>query len=373
MGSTGAARERDGVVVPLRRPGAGPGGPGAGGAGPGSSGPGSSGPGSSGPGGSGPGGSEDLLAAAAAAARAARRAAGRTARGAAGRVAAAAEGPATDLGRRARRTAGVLGRRVTGDYEVDELGFDRELTEEVLLDLLRPLYRRWFRVELRGGERVPRGTGALLVANHSGTVGIDALMTMVAVHDDVPGGRHLRVLAADLVLAAPVLGDLARRAGITLASPADAERLLADGELVGVWPEGYKGVGKHFRDRYRLQRFGRGGFVASALRAGVPIVPCAIVGAEEVYPKIGDIAPLARLLGLPYVPVTPFFPLLGPLGLVPLPSRWVVELGEPVRTDLAPAGTADDPAAVLDLADQVRETIQETLHDLLLHRRSVFR
>jgi len=371
MGSTRAVRRGDGVVVPVRRPGAEPGAAadGAPGVPGGAGGAGAAAPGPSGA----PPDPDDLLAGARAGARAAHRVVDRAARRAAERVLAAAEGPAADLGRRARRTADVLGRRVTGDYEVDELGFDRELTEEVLLDLLRPLYRRWFRVELRGGERVPRGTGALLVANHSGTIGIDALMTMVAVHDDVPGGRHLRVLAADLVLAAPVLGDLARRAGITLATPADAERLLADGELVGVWPEGYKGVGKHFRDRYRLQRFGRGGFVASALRAGVPIVPCAIVGAEEVYPKIGDIAPLARLLGLPYVPVTPFFPLLGPLGLVPLPSRWVVELGEPVRTDLAPAGTADDPAAVLDLADQVRETIQETLHDLLLHRGSVFR
>ncbi|MEJ5913887.1 lysophospholipid acyltransferase family protein [Pseudokineococcus sp. 1T1Z-3] len=296
-------------------------------------------------------------------------AAARAARGAADLAA----GPGAAVGRRAVRTGKLLGRRVVGDYEVDELGFDEELTEEVLLDLLRPLYRRWFRVEVRGAERVPQGTGALLVSNHSGTVGIDALMTMVAVHDDVPGRRHLRVLAADVVLASPVLGDLARRAGITLASPGDAERLLRAGQLVGVWPEGYKGVGKHFRDRYRLQRFGRGGFVASALRAGVPIVPVAVVGAEEVYPKIGDVAPLARLLGLPYVPVTPFFPWLGPLGLVPLPTKWVLEIGEPVRTDLAPPGTAEDPAAVLDLADQVRETVQETLHALLLRRTSVFR
>ncbi|MEJ5889822.1 lysophospholipid acyltransferase family protein [Pseudokineococcus marinus] len=374
MSGGGAAREV-GVVVPLRRP-ARAAGPGRGGAGRGGAGRGGAGQGGKGRDGrderAGAPSGEDRADpaspardAALAAARAAARAARDTAR--------AARGPAADLGRRARRATDVLARRVTGDYEVDELGFDRELTEAVLLDLLRPLHRRWFRVELRGAEHLPRRGGALLVANHSGTVGIDALMTMVAVHDDAPGGRHLRVLAADLVLAAPVLGDLARRAGITLASPDDAERLLRAGELVGVWPEGYKGVGKHFRDRYRLQRFGRGGFVASALRAGVPIVPCAIVGAEEVYPKIGDLAPLARLLGLPYVPVTPFFPLLGPLGLVPLPSRWVVELGEPVRTDLAPPATADDPAAVLDLADQVRETIQASLHELLLHRRSVWR
>ncbi|ROP43290.1 lysophospholipid acyltransferase family protein [Pseudokineococcus lusitanus] len=324
---------------------------------------------------------DDLGALAGAAARAAAtagRAAGaagvRAARAAASAGARAATSPrAVAAGERAAAAASVVGRRVTGDYEVDEMGFDRELTDAVLLDVLRPLYRRWFRVEVRGAEHVPATGGALLVSNHSGTVGIDALMTMVAVHDDVPGGRHLRVLAADLVLAAPVLGDLARRSGATLATPADADRLLAAGELVGVWPEGYKGVGKHFRDRYRLQRFGRGGFVASALRAGVPIVPVSVVGAEEVYPRVGDLPALARLLGVPYVPVTPFFPLLGPLGLVPLPTRWTIELGEPVRTDLAPPGTADDPAAVLEIADEVRETIQRTLHAMLLRRRSVFR
>lgn len=324
---------------------------------------------------------DDLGALAGAAARAAAtagRAAGaaglRAARSAAAAGARAATSPrAAAAGERVAAAASVVGRRVTGDYEVDEMGFDRELTDAVLLDVLRPLYRRWFRVEVRGAEHVPATGGALLVSNHSGTVGIDALMTMVAVHDDVPGGRHLRVLAADLVLAAPVLGDLARRSGATLATPADADRLLAAGELVGVWPEGYKGVGKHFRDRYRLQRFGRGGFVASALRAGVPIVPVSVVGAEEVYPRVGDLPALARLLGVPYVPVTPFFPLLGPLGLVPLPTRWTIELGEPVRTDLAPPGTADDPAAVLEIADEVRETIQRTLHAMLLRRRSVFR
>lgn len=292
--------------------------------------------------------------------------------GSASRAAGSLLSAARAASRRVSRGADVLGRRLVGDYAVDEFGFDAELTDEVLLDVLRPLYRYWFRVQVRGVENLPAGTGALVVANHSGTVGIDALMAMVAVHDEHPAHRHLRVLAADLVLAAPVLGDLARRAGVTLASHPDAERLLRAGELVGVWPEGYKGVGKHFRDRYRLQRFGRGGFVAAALRAGVPIVPCSIVGAEEVYPKIGDIQPLARLLGLPYVPVTPTFPMLGPLGLVPLPSRWIIEFGEPVRTDEAPEGAADDPMTVFDVADQVRETIQETLHALLLRRGPVF-
>ncbi|MEO6822075.1 MAG: glycerol acyltransferase, partial [Candidatus Nanopelagicales bacterium] len=132
------------------------------------------------------------------------------------------------------------------------------------------------------------------------------------------------------------------------------------------------GVGKPFADRYKLQRFGRGGFVAAALRSRVPIIPCAIVGAEETYPMIANAKPLARLLGLPYFPITPTFPWLGPLGLVPLPSRWVIEFGDPIPTDQYPAGAADDPMLVFNLTDQVRETIQQTLYRLLVQRRGVF-
>jgi 1-acyl-sn-glycerol-3-phosphate acyltransferase len=170
----------------------------------------------------------------------------------------------------------------------------------------------------------------------------------------------------------PVLGALARKHGGTLACNPDAERLLSDGELVGVWPEGFKGIGKPFRDRYKLQRFGRGGFVSAALRTGVPIIPCSIVGAEEIYPKIGELKSLARLLGAPYVPVTPLFPLLGPLGLIPLPSKWYIEFGEPVDTGGLGPAAADDPMVVFNLNDQVRETIQFTLYRLLSHRRNPF-
>ncbi len=211
-----------------------------------------------------------------------------------------------------------------------------------------------------------------MVANHSGTVPLDCLMLAVALHDDHPSGRHLRMLGADLMFQMPVLGALARKGGSTLACNPDAERLLSDGELVGVWPEGFKGIGKPFRDRYKLQRFGRGGFVSAAFRTGVPIIPCSIVGAEEIYPKIGEIKPLARLLGAPYVPVTPTFPLLGPLGMIPLPSKWYIEFGEPIRTDSIGAAAADDPMTVFNVNDQVRETIQHTLYRLLSQRRNAF-
>ena len=263
-------------------------------------------------------------------------------------------------------------RRLTGDVEVDEFGFDPELTEHVLLAVFRPMYRRYFRVEVRGIEHVPSEGGALVVANHSGTIPLDSIMTQLALLDHHPAHRHLRILGADLVFSTPIISDLARKTGTTLACNADAERLLGKGEVVGVWPEGFKGIGKPFSERYKLQRFGRGGFVSAALKAQVPIVPCSIVGAEEIYPIIGNFRTLARLLGLPYVPVTPTFPWLGPLGMVPLPSKWIIEFGEPVPTDSYELGAAEDPMLVFNLTDQVRETIQHTLYRLLMSRKSIF-
>jgi 1-acyl-sn-glycerol-3-phosphate acyltransferase len=274
-----------------------------------------------------------------------------------------------------RRLAGALAfarRRITGDYPIDDFGFDSDLTDHVLLPLLRPLYEKYFRVEVRGIENVPFDGGALIVANHSGTVPLDSSMTQLALHDHHPASRHLRMLGADLVFTLPLIAPIARKGGATLACNSDAERLLRSGELVGVWPEGFKGIGKPFSERYKLQRFGRGGFVSAALRAGAPIIPCSIVGAEEIYPLIGNVPTLARLLGVPYVPITPTFPLLGPLGLLPLPSKWIIEFGEPIATDEIGSNAADDPMLVFNLTDQVREVIQQTLYKLLLTRRSVF-
>ena len=266
-----------------------------------------------------------------------------------------------------------LRRRITGDYAVDDFGFDADLTQNVLLPPLRPLYEKWFRVETRGLDNVPDTGAALLVANHSGTVPMDALMTSLALLDHHPAHRHLRLLGADLVFTLPVIAPLARKSGTTLACQADAERLLNSGELVGVFPEGFKGIGKPYSERYKLQRFGRGGFVSAALRAGTPIIPCSIVGAEEIYPMLANAKALARLLGLPYLPVTPTFPLLGPLGAVPLPSKWIIEFGEPIETaSLGGAAAAEDPMLVFNLTDQVRETIQSTLYTLLMQRRSIF-
>jgi 1-acyl-sn-glycerol-3-phosphate acyltransferase len=264
-----------------------------------------------------------------------------------------------------------LRRRLTGEYEVDEFGFDPDLTDSVFLPMLRVLYQRYFRVEVTGVENLPSVGPALVVANHGGTVPLDALMLTLAVHDEHPAKRHLRLLAADLALRMPVLSEIGRKGGMTLACNPDAERLLTNGEVVGVFPEGFKGIGKRYANRYKLQRFGRGGFVSAALRTGTPIVPAAIVGAEEIYPIVGDIRPVARVAGLPYFPVTPTFPWLGPLGLLPLPSKWLIEFGEPIDTT-PHAAEADDPIVVFNLADQVRETIQQTLHTLLERRPDPF-
>jgi 1-acyl-sn-glycerol-3-phosphate acyltransferase len=281
------------------------------------------------------------------------------------------EGP-NELAQRIASIADFVRKRMTGDYTVDEFGFDEHLNEAILLPLLRGLFRHWFRVEVSGIEHLPRQGAGLVVANHAGVLPFDGLMASVAVHDHHPAKRDLRLLAADMVFDMPVMGQLARKAGHTMACTSDAHRLLAAGHLTAVFPEGYKGLGKHFRDRYKLQRFGRGGFVSAALRAKAPIIPCSIVGSEEIYPMIADVKLLARVLGLPYFPVTPLFPLAGPAGLVPLPSKWHIQFGEPIFTDEYDEYAAEDPMVTFELTDQVRETIQQTLYQLLANRGNMF-
>jgi 1-acyl-sn-glycerol-3-phosphate acyltransferase len=288
------------------------------------------------------------------------------------RATSAAEAPLNDLAQRVAGVAEFLRQRLTGDYSVDEFGFDPHLNNAIVRPLLRFFFKSWFRVEVSGVEHLPSTGAALVVANHAGVLPFDALMTSVAVHDEHPAHRDLRLLAADMVFDLPMVGQAARKAGHTMACASDAHRLLAAGELTAVFPEGYKGLGKRFKDRYKLQRFGRGGFVSAALRTKAPIVPCSIVGSEEIYPMLADVKLLARLLGVPYFPITPLFPLAGPAGLVPLPSKWHIEFGTPISTADHEPAAADDPMVTFELTDQVRETIQQTLYRLLAGRRNIF-
>jgi 1-acyl-sn-glycerol-3-phosphate acyltransferase len=277
-----------------------------------------------------------------------------------------------ELAQRIAAIAEFFRRRLTGDYAVDEFGFDPHFNDAVVMPLLRTFFKAWFRVEVNGIENLPDTGAALVVANHAGVLPFDGLMTSVAVHDKHPAQRTLRLLAADMVFDSPFLAQAARKAGHTMACTNDAHRLLARGELTAVFPEGYKGLGKRFKDRYKLQRFGRGGFVSSALRAKAPIIPCSIVGSEEIYPMIGDVKLLARLLGLPYFPITPLFPVAGPVGLIPLPSKWYIEFGTPITTADYDDAAPEDPMVTFELTDQVRETIQQTLYRLLTNRRNTF-
>ncbi|WP_045843844.1 lysophospholipid acyltransferase family protein [Mycobacterium lepromatosis] len=282
------------------------------------------------------------------------------------------EAPLSELAQHVAAVAGFLRQRLIGDYTVDEFGFDPHFNNAIVRPLLRFFFKSWFRIEVSGIENLPSTGGVLVVANHAGVLPFDGLMLSVAVHDEHPAQRDLRLLAADKVFDLPVVGEAARKAGHTMACTVDVHRLLAAGEITAVFPEGYKGLGKRFHDRYRLQRFGRGGFVTAALSTKATIVPCSIVGSEEIYPMLTDVKLLARLFSVPYFPITPLFPLAGPAGLVPLPSKWRIAFGEPIYTTDYAASDVEDPMVTFDLADQVRETIQQTLYRLLAGRRNIF-
>lgn len=251
-------------------------------------------------------------------------------------------------------------------FDVDAMGYDPNLEEQVR-PLLDWIYDRWFRVDLLGGERLPQSGPIMLVANRAGTLPWDSAMLALGSRRL---GRVVRPLIEDDVFHLPALGVLINRLGAVRACPENAEYVLGDGGAVAVFPEGSSGVGKHFRERYRLQRFGRGGFARLALRTGARIVPVAIVGSEETQPLLGRIP--ARALGLPFLPITPTFPWLGLPGLTPLPSKWQIEIGDPIDLSSHGPEAADDDPLVLRLTEFVRGTIQAMLDERLSQRRSIF-
>jgi 1-acyl-sn-glycerol-3-phosphate acyltransferase len=261
--------------------------------------------------------------------------------------------------------------RMRGDYDEDEWGFDEEFAD-ALLPFLEFLYDRWWRVETTGARNVPSHGRAMLVSNHAGTLPWDATMISVGLLREHPLPRYPRFLVLNWAFSLPYVSVAMRKLGGVVASPYNALRLLEQDELVAVFPEGAKGAGKPFKERYRLQRFGRGGFVEIALRTGSPIVPVAVVGSEEIYPKVSEAPAIARLIGAPYFPLTPTFPLLGPVGLVPLPSKWRIEFGEPIDTSSYGPEAAEDRSLVFELSEHVRETIQGKVYDNLVARGSAF-
>jgi len=246
---------------------------------------------------------------------------------------------------------------------------DPELVR-ALLPLAMPVYSLYWRVDTYGIENIPTEGPALLASNHSGTIPIDGAMLKLAVLKE--HGRNPWLLAGDIAFKIPGFGELIKVAGN---APADREstlELMRKGELLGVFPEGYKGIGKGWKKRYQLQRFGRGGFVEVCMETGAPIIPVAIIGAEEAYPMIGNLKFIARRFGAPYFPITPTFPLLGPLGAIPLPSKWIIAFGEPIPMVQYGPKAVDDTQLVLELTEHVRQTVQDLINKNLTKRRHTF-
>ena len=284
----------------------------------------------------------------------------------------AADGAASALPKAVRDALTRVARRMTGEYREDEWGLDEDFAEAVY-PAFEFLYDVWWRVQTEGVRNVPSHGRGLIVSNHAGSMfPFDATMLGVAIQKEHPLPRWTRPLVLNWAFDLPFLSFFMRKVGGVPASPFNATRLLEQDELVMVFPEGVKGTGKPFKERYRLQRFGRGGFVEVALRTGAPIIPVAVVGSEEIYPMIGDSPTLARAIGAPFAPVTPTFPLLGPLGLIPLPSRWRIEFCDPIDVSEYGPEAVDDKALLFDISEQVRETIQEKLYENLVKRGSAF-
>lgn len=255
--------------------------------------------------------------------------------------------------------------------DVDEWGRS-EHTRELARRLYDPIYRHWFRAEWEGLEKIPSSGGALIVANHAGAIPSDAPAIMHGIETEL--NRPVYGMADHMFKGMPVVGTLWSRSGGVAGHPENAYRLLREqGQLALVFPEGTKGPGKTYQERYRLRRFGRGGFVEIAMRAGVPIVPIAVVGAEESMPILFKVPPLARLLGIPYFPVTANMLLLGPLGLLAyFPAKFHLKVLDPVHFEEAPDQERYSKSRVMDAAEDIRLRIQDSLYEMLRERRSVW-
>lgn len=256
----------------------------------------------------------------------------------------------------------------TGD--VDDFGLDPEF-ELAIKAFFDFMYFKYFRVSVKGISNVPDEGRCILVANHSGVIPWDGAMLKVALFNEHPAKRDLRFLVDDFVFHFPFLGTLMNRIGGVRACPENALRLLSKEEVVSVFPEGIKGISKLFKDRYKLERFGRGGVIRLAFKSCAPIIPVSIVGAEEIYPLLYKSHVLARPLGLPFIPLTPLFPLLGPLGAIPLPTKWSIQFGEAIHYE-ADAKDLNDDIRINRETEKLRKLIQDMLLRQLEERTSVF-
>jgi 1-acyl-sn-glycerol-3-phosphate acyltransferase len=255
--------------------------------------------------------------------------------------------------------------------DVDEWGRSEHM-RSLARKVYAPLYKHWFRVEWEGLEKIPKTGGALLVANHAGAIPSDAPVIMHGIEEEL--GRPVYGLADYFFREAPWVGTMWARVGGVPAHPDNAVRILRDqGQLVLVFPEGTKGPSKTYTDRYRLRRFGRGGFVEIAMRAGVPVIPIAVVGAEESMPILFRVPRLAKLLGVPYFPVTANMMAFGPLGLgLYFPSKFKLRVLDPVTFNVPAAQERYSKSRVMEEAETIRMQLQETLYEMLRERRSVW-
>jgi 1-acyl-sn-glycerol-3-phosphate acyltransferase len=255
--------------------------------------------------------------------------------------------------------------------DVDEWGRS-ERVRAVARRLYRPVYSKWFRTEWEGLEKIPAAGGALLVANHAGAIPSDAPVVMHGIESEL--GRPVYGLADFFFRTVPVVGTLWSRAGGVPARPDNAYRLLHDqGQLALAFPEGTKGPSKPYAERYQLRRFGRGGFVEIAMRAGVPIVPIAIIGSEETMPVLYQVSQLAEVLRVPYFPITANMLVMGPLGLVvPFPAKMRLHVLDPATFDVPPDQKRYRKSLVMEEAEGIRQRLQDAVYDMLRDRRSVW-
>src|SRR3989338_1143528 len=267
----------------------------------------------------------------------------------------------------------VLDRLGNAEYteEVDPFGMDKRLLEKIkpILDFL---YYKYWRVTTTGIENIPNEARALIEANHSGPEPYDGAMIKAAIMNEHPKRKDARFLVENFVYHMPFMGNLMYRIGGGRACPENAELLLNSEHLVVVFPEGVKGIGKFFNQRYKLQRFGRGGFIKLCMKTKSPLIPVGVTGAEEIHPIIFKSNILAKTIGLPYIPITPTFPFLGLLGCIPFPTKWAMHFGKPISFERHGIKAIDDELLIHKLSEQVRSEIQNIIIDLLKKRRSVF-